>query len=732
MISCSGKILYRIFWISLFIPFAIPCAYPENPQLLYNGWNLEQEAATNPSIKSASFAKGDLYIIQSFSFRLGTTFRAEWKNKGANVIAYIPRKAWLIQIQDPKTFKESLSTCSLVLPLQSPWKVERDLWDLNLPEEAEVPLVLHATCSSEDLTRAVETAGGNITNLPLTPGKPRLGVKVQSQNLPLFLSTASRFPDIYSIEPGFGAKILNDNASAIMQSGSPGSGRPVWDRGLHGEGQVIAVLDTGVDFDSCYFIEDNHTTPPLVMGTGKGEPDLSRRKIIIYDLLYDQDYGADRFDFDNHGHGTRVSGSALGSMLNNPLGTSVYNGAAPLARLIVQDAGFDGWDNCADLAALGCPVVDLVPFLEQAIRQGAHIHNNSWGDRENLVPLNLYTGPTADMDEVVWKNPDFVIVCAAGNSGASGSGTVSSPSTGKNVLSVGATRSPSSGGSADQLAIFSSRGWAADGRIKPDLTAPGETITALSDGDVTSFNCGTASIQGTSFSSPFTAGCAALVRQYYREGWYPSGRKNPDHATTPTAALIKATLLSGTVDMAQTSAKPPNREEGWGRVHLDNSLYFKGDARRLIVADQRDYFFTTAARPFVLRFHALGHEEGGLLKIALVWTDYPADPAASISLVNDLDLVVKDLTTSGTVYYGNNIDSGVGMPGYSIPFGSPDNLNNVEMVILAPDTKGLFEVWVEPSLIVEPPQGFALVIGGDVKEYEPPRRNAWLFYGKIE
>jgi len=728
MISCSGKILYRIFWISLFISFAIPWAYPENPQLVYNGWNLEQEAAKNPSQRMEVYARGDLFIIRTDFFRSGSASRAEWKNKGANVIAYIPPKAWLIQIQDPKTFKESLSSCSLVLPLQAPWKVERDLWDLNLTDDAEIPLVLHSTRSSEDLTKAVEAAGGIITNLPLTPGKPRLGVKVQSRNLPLFLSNISRFPDIYTIEPGFGAKILNDNASAIMQSGSPGSGRPVWDRGIHGEGQVIAVLDTGVDFDNCYFMEDNHTSPPLVMGTGKGEPDLSRRKIIIYDLLYNQDYGALKNDFDNQGHGTRVSGSALGSRLDDPLGTSVYNGMAPLARLVVQDAGFDGWDDCADLSALGCPVVDLTPFLDQAISQGAHIHNNSWGDRENLVPLNLYTAPTADMDEAVWKNPNFVIVCAAGNSGASGSGTVMSPGTGKNILSVGATRSPSSGGSADQLAIFSSLGWAADGRIKPDLTAPGEAITALSDGDITSFNCGANFTQGTSFSSPFTAGCAALVRQYYIEGWYPSGRKNPDHATTPTAALIKATLLCGTVDMAQTSAKPPNREEGWGRVHLENSLYFHGDSRHLIVADQRDYFTATEAPAFVLRFHALGHEEGGLLKITLVWTDYPADPAASVSLVNDLDLVVKDMTTSGTIYYGNNIESGTGMPGYSVPLGSRDNLNNVEMVILAPDTKGLFEVSVEPSLIVEPPQGFALVIGGDVRVYGTPRRNAWLLW----
>ncbi len=182
--------------------------------------------------------------------------------------------------------------------------------------------------------------------------------------------------------------------------------------------------------------------------------------------------------------------------------------------------------------------------------------------------------------------------------------------------------------------------------------------------------------------------------------------------------------------MTQTSTAPANRDEGWGRVHLDNSLYFDGDDRHIIVTDQRDYFTTSTDPAFVMKFDAYGNAAASIIKVTLVWTDYAADPAASISLVNDLDLVVTDQGTSGTVYLGNSIDNAPGKPGYSVSGGSADTINNVEMVILAPTTTGTFEVRVEPSLIVEAPQGFALVIGGDVRNKETSNVNEWLIYGR--
>lgn len=69
-----------------------------------------------------------------------------------------------------------------------------------------------------------------------------------------------------------------------------------------------------------------------------------------------------------------------------------------------------------------------------------------------------------------------------------------------------------------------------DGRLKPDVLAPGQFIvSALSDENIKTFQCnGLNSLReshGTSMSAPVVAGHAALVRQYFMEGWYPLGRK---------------------------------------------------------------------------------------------------------------------------------------------------------------------------------------------------------------
>jgi subtilisin family serine protease len=508
---------------------------------MYNGWPLP--SVSSVQVHSEQTTPDLRPFLIHFSGNSGGSDRAALKTAGWEVIGYLSGDWWLVYPQSGTDIRKTyaLEKSMGILPVEPQWKAAPAL--RSLPSEAageEIDLIVYAQSISSGLRSAIEEAGGTISSVPLTPGKARLGVKVPYEKVPSFLDTLIMRPEVYLIQPGAGAETFNDNASCILQNGSSlVESRPLWDRGLYGQGQVVAVLDTGLDYDSCYFAEADASAPPLVLGvTGEGAPDLSRRKVLIYDLLYSGDFGASLTDFDNQGHGTLVAGNALGSALADPLGRDDQNGIAPEARLVVQDAGFTTYDDCSDLAALGCPVVDLSPFLEQAYGQGARIHNNSWGARENYTPGNTYTGPTSDMDQAVWDHPDFAIVCAAGNAGAWD--TVSSPSVGKNVLSIGACGSPSYSGNENTLAGFSSRGWASDGRIKPDLIAPGMTTTSSSDRNPLTQNCTTSLAQGTSMASPVTAGCVALVRQYFAEGWYPTGQANPGNAMNPSAALVKA------------------------------------------------------------------------------------------------------------------------------------------------------------------------------------------------
>jgi len=96
----------------------------------------------------------------------------------------------------------------------------------------------------------------------------------------------------------------------------------------------------------------------------------------------------------------------------------------------------------------------------------------------------------------------ILVVTAAGNSGP-GTRTIWTPADGDSVLAVGAE--DSLGG----LASFSSRGPTADGRMKPDFTAPGVDICVATGGGAVRRG------NGTSFATPLLAASAALVKQVH-------------------------------------------------------------------------------------------------------------------------------------------------------------------------------------------------------------------------
>ncbi len=162
----------------------------------------------------------------------------------------------------------------------------------------------------------------------------------------------------------------------------------------------------------------------------------------------------------------------------------------------------------------------------------------------------------------------------------------------------------------------------ADGRIKPTITAPGSSIiSADSDGIKSSSNSGTITMSGTSMATPTAAGAAALIRQYYTDGFYPYGEADAANAFTPSAALVKATLINSAQQHDQETSltgRFPPPVKGWGRIDLANPLAFAGDSKDLVVRDGSAEL-TTAAN-WSETFYVTG---GQPVKVTLVWTDYP-------------------------------------------------------------------------------------------------------------
>jgi hypothetical protein len=146
----------------------------------------------------------------------------------------------------------------------------------------------------------------------------------------------------------------------------------------------------------------------------------------------------------------------------------------------------------------------------------------------------------------------------------------------------------------------------------------------------------------------------------------------------------------------------PSDAEGWGRLVLDNSLYFEGDAARNFVAEARNAEGLLAGESIAYTFTTA---ESGPLAVTMAFTDFPAAHLASQAPVSNLDLEVS--SPGGELYKGNIFSGGV-----SIPSGRPDSINNVERVVLPAAPAGEWTLRVRASSTPMGAQGFALVASG--------------------
>ncbi|KAG2496693.1 hypothetical protein HYH03_005110 [Edaphochlamys debaryana] len=267
---------------------------------------------------------------------------------------------------------------------------------------------------------------------------------------------------------------------------------------------------------------------------------------------------------------------------------------------------------------------------------------------------------------------------------------------------------------------FSSYGPALDGRIKPDLIGAIVTSAQASGyiDDVTEDTCGTGTTvkQGTSMAVPMVSGHLAIVRQYFREGFYPAGWKGPESANfTPSGMLLRAVAVAGASSCQGALARsvgrvmgpPPDPYQGWGRMDLATSIPLPGlspEGYRLQVADGG-----TIASYETITLRGIRATGAGPITAVLVWNDYPAAPQATTQLVNNLDLSYQ-------------LNGGAAVLAQRNATGGPDTINTVERAYLprpAPRTDVAFVIsadrlnsWVMSGPDAKLPQRWALAVVG--------------------
>ncbi len=228
---------------------------------------------------------------------------------------------------------------------------------------------------------------------------------------------------------------------------------------ITGEGIVVGILDTGIDY----------MHPDLGGGLG---PD--------YKVMGGYDFVNGNNDpMDDHRHGTHVAGIVAAN--------GQLQGVAPDARLVGykvldhEGYGYASW---------------IIAGIEQSVIDGVDILNVSLGGPGS---------PDDPMSQAIDNASAAGVVCvvAAGNSGP-GYYTLGSPGVAKRALTVGATYLN------DDIASFSSKGPVNQTHdIKPDVMAPGVQINAPV------LNAGYQQMSGTSMAAPHVAGAAALLLAEY-------------------------------------------------------------------------------------------------------------------------------------------------------------------------------------------------------------------------
>lgn len=433
-----------------------------------------------------------------------------------------------------------------------------------------------------------------------------------------------------------------------------------------------------------------------------------------------------------NGHATAIAGSIMASGVD-----AQAVGAVSEGLLSFYDVGND-ISEMAYAAAFGLktsvhPYVETTGWIFNLLNDGRWVWyaDSTISATENAF-WGFYSKQSSEWDQVAMNAPNYVIVKAAGNyrnagpvsqpiehwipyydelseswkyklsstireksGGEDGFQSISHASVAKNVLVIGNVDKISTEYSRpDDVIIISNSGFGPtdDGRIKPDLVAPGNQLYTTSSSSNTSYTTSS----GTSAASAITTGVVAFVQSYY---------KNLTNKI-PSAALIKS-LLIHTTDEAGTAPGPDYRF-GWGLINAQR-------ATRFIQSN-------TNHNPLILLVDTVLNEgqslefsfpsfERNQLKATIYWTD-PAATELSLSLnpttkvlINDLDLRMK--SASQTEYFPWKLD---GQNPQNAATQADNDVDNVEQVFIE-NPSGIYTVSISHKGNLQGgSQRFALVI----------------------
>ena len=637
------------------------------------------EPKLNPEFLSRDTKDTYDYYIIGFNGKMQDSYKDAIKALGADIEWPLKNSALLARVDKDKIDEiRDLSVVNWVSPYHPAYKISSKWIDSKAADSKELVLKLHKTADFNSVIDQISNMGIEITE---TSGANSVFKVIAIRTSLSQAAELAKIKGVFSITGRYKYYPMNDDGRSIMMEASTSSAdTALWGHGIYGAGEIVNVTDSGIEMGHYAFYDGS------VSVSTWGEYPSHRKVIAYYPTVWDWiDAGYVLFGDESNSdyHGTHTSGTVAGN--DAPYATSPYDGIAKDAKLFFMDCG----DDTSDW--LWIPV-DNYSMFDTMYSHGARISSNSYGGYNDTI-AGAYMDGSQNVDAFIWDHKDFTIFFSAGNDGTA-SQTISPTPSAKNVVAVGAHQESS----INSQANFSSEGPTTDGRWGITIMAPGTDVTSARGGTVGS-SSNYWSMQGTSMSCPFAAGATALIRDWLKQGFYPTGTAVPANAiTNPSSALLRALIINSGDDMG-VGGSVPNTTQGFGRYTLYNVTFMNDVSPKAIALhDAQDGLLQDEYVEYQFNVTSSASD----LKVSLVWTDYPypfigynqnasAENAMTDSvLMNDLDLIV--ISPSNTTY---DLD---------------DVINPMEQHTISSPETGVWTVRVVASNILVSPQPYALVV----------------------